>query len=161
MATGPITPFPPYLGTTGNLFPKFFPGAGGNASSHRFGIGVIASLASDVTAELTFAMPPAIPAGQLKLMVRALALATLGVAKLTVSDGTAGAGADPSAVTLTPETQATFTWGPATSGVFIDNKISLSATPGGNDCLIVAATFNTTGWTLAQEACFLFWVLWE
>lgn len=160
MATGPISPFPPYLGTTGNLFPKFFPGAGGNASPHRFGIGVISSLAADVTAELTFPMPPAIPAGQLKLMVRALALAN-GVAKLTVSDGVAGQGADPSAVTLTTETQATFTWSSGTSGAFIDNKISLSATPAANDCLIIAATFNNTGWTLAVEPCFLFWVLWE
>lgn len=161
MAGGPISPYPVYLGTTGNLFPTFFAGSGGNASSHRAGIGVLSNLASNCTAEMTFPMPPTIPSGTLKLMVRALAAASTGVAKLTVSDGVAGNGVDPSAIALTSETQATFTWTTGSSGKFIDNKITLQSTPSGNDCLIVAATFNNTGWSLNVEPTFLFWVLWE
>lgn len=164
MAGGPIGPNSVYLGAaSGNLFPSFYVGAGGNASPADEGIGVVASLASTSVAQLRFPMPPSIPTGTLKLMVRCLANAATGNALFTVSDGACGNGASPSAVSLTAEAQSTVTWS-STGDVdkYKDTKVTLSTTPTANDSLVVALTFNSTGgWTLAQTLTAITWVLWE
>jgi hypothetical protein len=162
MAGGPVAPSSVYVGgASGNLFPNFYAGAGGNASPHDEGIGVVASLAADATVELRFPMPPSIPTGTLKLMCRALANATSGTAKFTVKDATVAGGASPSAATLTSETQSSVTWAAGDNDKYKDTKVTLSASPAANDTLVVAITFNTTGWTLAQILTMLVWVLWE
>ena len=137
MAGGPIYPSSAYpADSSGRLFPTFYGGVGGNAAPHDEGLGVKASLDADATWELRFPMPPSIPTGTLKLRLLALANATSGVAKVTVKDKNVAAGASPSAAALT-------------------------STPAGNDVLVVALTFNTTGWTLAQVSCWLASIIWE
>jgi hypothetical protein len=162
MPGGPIGPSSVYLGgASGNLFPYFYAGAGGNASSHDEGIGVVASLGGNATAELRFPMPPAIPAGQLKLMLRCVANATSGVAKITPNDASCGTGVSPSALTLTADAQQTLTWAAGDNDKYKDAKVNLSSIPNPNDSLVVALTFNNTGWTLASNLNVLTWVLWE
>lgn len=162
MAGGPILPNSLFPGdTTGRLFPSFYGGAGGNAAARDEGMGVMASLSANATWELRFLMPPTIPSGTLKLRLLALANAGAGDAKVTVSDAAVAAGASPSAATLTAETQATVTWASGDNDKYKEAKISLSATPAGNDILVVALTFNNTGWTLAQVSTWIASIIWE
>ena len=51
------------------------------------------------------------------------------------------------------------TW--ATIDILVENKIALSTTPQANDIYTVVATFNTTGWTLAQPSVWQFSLVWE
>ncbi len=160
MAGGPIYPssaFP--IDTAGRIFPNFYAGGGGNAAPHDEGLGVMASLSADAVWDLRFPMPPTIPTGTLKLRLLGLANATSGVAKITISDATVAAGASPSAATLTGETQVSLTW--ATVDIYVESKTALTSSPAGNDMLVVALTFNTTSWTLAQVSTWLASVLWE
>jgi hypothetical protein len=83
------------------------------------------------------------------------------VAKITVSDGTCPAGSSPSAITLTAETQTSLTWAGGDNDKYKEAKITLTATPAGNDMLVVALTFNTTNWTLAQVSTWLASIIWE
>lgn len=162
MAGGPISPSSVYLGgASGNLFPNFFSGAGGNAAPVDEGIGVVASLGADAVAQLRFPMPSVIPSGTLKLMVRMLANATAGVVKFTVSDNSCGTATSPSGLTLSAETQSSATWAAGANDKYKDVKVTLTTAPTANDSLVVAITFNTTGWTMAQVLTCLVWVLWE
>lgn len=159
MAGGPISPSSVYVGgAAGNLFPNFYAGGGGNASSHDEGIGVIASLGSNAVAELRFPMPSVIPSGTLKLMVRGIG-AGANTAKFTVSDGSCGSGTSPSGLTLTAETQSSVTF--TSADQYIDTKVTLTTSPTANQTLVVAITFNNTGWTVSVVSTWLVWVLWE
>jgi hypothetical protein len=160
MSGGPIGPSSVYLlSASGNLFPNFYAGGGGNASSHDEGIGVVASLGSDATAELRFPMPPSIPTGTLKLMVRGMGGASSQVAKFQVSDASCGSGVSPSALTLTSETASSVTM--TSVDQYNDTKVSLSTSPAGNDDLVVALKFQTSGWTVATVTTWQVWALWE
>jgi len=159
MAGGPIFPSSAYPGSTGNIFPNFYAGGGVNAAPHDEGWGVVASLAADSILELRFPMPPTIPTGTLKLRALALANATSGVANWTTSDKNVAAGASPSAATLNAESQDSITW--TTADVYNEVKRALTSTPAGNDMLVVAMKFQTSGWTLAQVATFIFSIIWE
>ena len=161
MAGGPIAPSSVYLGgASGNLFPNFYTCATNtNAAGVDEGIGVIASLGSDATAILRFPMPPSIPTGTLKLRLLAQANATSGVAKVTVADINTAAGASPAAGTLNSETQVSQTW--ATADIYVENKVTLTSAPIGNDILVVTITFNHTSWTLAAVSNWLAFVIWE
>ena len=168
MASGPIGPSSMYLNdNAGLLFQNFYNGAGSNAAPTEEGVGVLASLSSDVVLELRFAMPPVIPAGTLKLRALALANATTGAAKFTVSDGACtpaaspGASGNPSSITLTSESQTTITWAASENDRYKQAKVPLSATPAANDILVVAVKFQTTGWTLAQNSTWIFTLIWE
>src|SRR2546430_608163 len=160
MAGGPIYPSSAYpADSSGRLFPTFYSGTGGNASPVDEGLGVKASLDADATWELRFPMPPTLPTGTLKLRLLALANATSGAAKLTVKDGVAtpatspAASGNPSAVTLTSETQTTVTWAASENDRYKEAKVTLAAAPVGNDMLVVALLFQTSGWTLAAASC--------
>jgi hypothetical protein len=162
MAGGPIYPTSAYpADTAGRLFPSFYSGAGGNAAPHDEGLGVKASLDADATWELRFAMPPAIPSGTFKLRFLALAAAITGVAKVTVKDGRCPAGSSPSAATLTSETQTTITWSTGNNDQYLEAKVALTTVPQGNDMVVVALTFNTSGWTLAVASTWLASLIWE
>jgi|SRR5579859_3240479 len=162
MAGGPIAPSSIYLGgASGNLFANFYAGGGGNAAAHDEGIGVVASLGADATAELRFPVPPSVPAGTLKLRALLLANATSGTAKCTVKDATVAAPASPSAATLTGETQSSVTWAAGGADKYQEVKTTLTASPSGNDVLVIAITFNTSGWTLAQVLTAIFTIIWE
>lgn len=162
MSGGPIAPFPPYTSdVSGNAFPNFYVGAGGNASPTDYGLGVAASLGADTVWQLRFPMPPTIPTGTLKLRILQLANATSGVAKFTVSDANVAAGASPSAATLTAETQSSVTWGAGDADKYKETKVTLTSAPSGNDTLVVAITFNHTSWTLAQILTSIVTAIWE
>lgn len=161
MAAGPILPSSIYLGAaSGNLSPlPYIPATNTNAAGAFEGISVVASLGSDAPAILQFNMPPTIPNGTLKLRCLAMANATSGVAKLTVSDKNVAAGASLGTSTLNAETQLSQTW--ATADILVENKITLTSTPAANDILTVKAVFNTTSWTLAQVSVWQFTIIWE
>lgn len=164
MAGGPIYPSSAYpADSAGRLFPNFYSGAGGNAAPHDEGLGVKASLDADATWELRFPVPPSIPTGTIKLRLLALANATSGVAKVTVKDGRCPAGSSPSAATLTSETQVTITWAAGNADQYMETKVSLTGVGSlaANDVIVVALTFNTTGWTLAQVSTWLASLIWE
>lgn len=162
MSGGPILPNSIYPGdTAGRLFPSFYSGAGGNVSPRDNGMGVMSSLSADATWELRFLMPPTIPSGTLKLRLLALANAASGAAKVTVKDATVAAGASPSAASLTSETQTTVTWAAGDNDKYKEAKVPLTASPAGNDILVVALTFNNSGWTLAQVSTWIASIIWE
>lgn len=164
MAGGPIFPHSgPYTGGAGgNLFPFFYAGSGGNAAPHDEGLGVAAApLSADATAELRFMIPPTVPTGTMKLRMLALANATSGVAKVTVSDAIISAGNSPSAAVLTSEAQQTVTWGTGDNDKYKEVKLALTPTAVANGVLVMAITFNATGWTLAQVSAWQFSILWE
>jgi hypothetical protein len=161
MAGGPILPSSVYLGgASGNLSPTFYvPATNTNNAGAIEGIGVVASLTADAAAVLQFNMPEVIPAGTLKLRCLAMANATSGVAKLTVSDKNVAAGNSLGTSTLNSETQLSQTW--STADVLVENKITLTSAPIANDILTVLATFNTTGWTLAATSVWQFSLVYE
>ena len=164
MSGGPIYPSSAYpADTAGRLFPSFYAGAGGNASPHDEGLGVKASLDADATWELRFPVPPVIPGGTCKLRLLALANATTGTAKVTVKDGRCPAGSSPSAVTLTSETQTSLTWAAGAADKYQEAKVTLTGLSGlaPNDIVVVALTFNTTGFTLAQVSTWVTSLIWE
>src|SRR5512143_2539088 len=102
MASGPIMPSSVYLGgASGNLYPSFYiPATNTNSAGAIEGIGVVASLAADAAAILQFNLPESIPTGTCKLRCLAMANATSGVAKLTISDGQTAAASNIGATTL-------------------------------------------------------------
>lgn len=161
MSGGPILPSSIYLGgASGNLYPRtYIPATNTNGAGALEGIGVIASLAADAAAVVQFNLPEAIPTGTLKLRCLAMANATSGVAKLTVSDGQTAAGSNIGATTLTAETQVSQTW--ATADILVENKITLTTSPTANGILTVLATFNHTSWTLAAESVWQLSLVWE
>jgi hypothetical protein len=161
MSGGPILPSSVYVGgASGNLSPSFYvPATNTNNAGALEGVAVIASLGADSAAVLQFNMPESIPTGTLKLRCLAMANATAGVAKLTVSDGATSAGSNIGATTLTAETQLSQTW--ATADILVENKITLTTVPTANQILTILATFNTTGWTLAQVSVWQFSIVWE
>ena len=162
MAGGPILPNSLYpADTAGRLFPSFYGGAGGNASPRDEGMGVEASLDADATWELRFLMPPSIPTGTLKLRLLALANAGSGDAKLTVKDAPCAAGNSPSATSLNNETQTTVSWASGDNDKYKEAKVTLTSSPSGNDVLVVAITFQSTGWTLAQVSTWIASIIWE
>lgn len=160
MAGGPISPSSVYLGgASGNLFPNFYAGSGGNASAHDEGIGVVASLAVDATAELRFPMPSSIPTGTLKLMMREIGAGS-GTCKITVSDAAVSSGSSPSAATLAAETQSVIS--PISGDQYLDTKVTLTTSPAANQGLVVAVKFQGSVTTYpAFVTTWLFWVLWE
>lgn len=161
MSSGPILPSSVYLGgAAGNLFPNFYiPNTNTNAAGALEGIGVVASLAADAAAVLQYNMPETIPTGTLKLRCLAMANATSGVAKLTVSDKNVAAGSSLGTSTLNSETQLSQTW--ATADILVENKITLTSTLSANDILTVLATFNHTSWTLAAVSTWQFTIVFE
>ncbi|HJT77679.1 MAG TPA: hypothetical protein VJ739_10805 [Gemmataceae bacterium] len=162
MAGGPIYPTSSYISdTAGRLFPNWYAGGGGNAAPHDEGFGVKASLDADATLELRFPVPPTVPSGTLKLRILALANSSSNSAKLTVSDANVAAGSSPSAASLTAETQTTITWSSGDADKYKEAKVALTASPAGNDMLVVAVKFQTSGWTLAVVGTFLFSLIWE
>ena len=161
MAGGPILASSIYLGgASGNLYPNFYiPATNTNAAGAFEGIGVVASLGADSVAVLQYNLPESIPTGTAKIRCLAMANATSGIAKLTLSDGQTAAGSNIGATTLTADTQVSQTW--ATADILVENKVTIATSPTANSILTVKATFNTTGWTLAQASTWQLSLIWE
>lgn len=160
MAGGPVLPSSVYLGgASGLLYPNFYVCATNtNTAGIIEGIGVIASLTGDAPAVLQYNMPAVIPSGTFKLRCLAMANATSGVAKVTVSDGRTPAGSSIGVATLNAETQLSQTW--ATADILVENLITLTTAPTANDIITVKAVFNTASWTLAAASTWQFTLVW-
>lgn len=160
MAGGPLLPSSIYLGGgAGKIFPNYYICATNtNGVGIIEGIGVMASLDADEFAVLQFNMPPIIPSGTLKLRCLAMANATSGVAKLTISDKNCAAASSLGTTTLSAETQVSQTW--ATADILVENLVTLTASPTANDILTIKALFQTSGWTLAQVSTWQFSLVW-
>lgn len=161
--TGPIAPTSVYLGgASGNLFPSVYvPATNTNGAGAFEGIGVIASLAADASAILQFQAPGTIPSGTLKLLCWAMAFATSGVAKVTVSDAPTASGSNIGTTTLTAETQLSQTW--TTADIIVQNKVTLTGSSAVTSLenITVDVTFNHTSWTLAATSTWYFALIWE
>lgn len=162
MSGGPIFPSSAFINdTSGQLFPSFYVAATNtNGAGYDEGWTISASLTtSDPVLVMRFAIPPTVPTGTLKLRCLSLANATSGVAKWTVTDKNVAAGSAPGTATLNSETQVSQTW--ATADIYVENKVTLTSTPAGNDILVLAVTFNHTSWTLAAAVTTIFSIIWE
>ena len=163
MAGGPLLPSSIYLGgASGNLSPQFYiSGVNTNLASAFEGIAVVASLGADSDAILQFNIPEVIPTGTIKCRLLAMANATSGIAKVTLRDGRTPAGSNIGAATLTAETQVSQTW--ATADILVENKVTLTGVGSlaANDILTIRMTFNTSGWTLAQQSVWQASIVWE
>ncbi len=153
MSGGPLLPSSMYLGGSAGVLTSipYIPATNTNGAGALDGIGCAGGGsglpgAVDANAVLQYNMPPTIPTGTLKLRLLAMANATSGVAKVTVKDKNVAAGKSLGTSTLNSETQVSQTW--ATADIMVENKVTLTSTPAGNDILTVLLVFNTSSWTL-------------
>jgi hypothetical protein len=162
MAGGPIFPRSAYPVTSGNVFPNVHVGAGAN-SKHEEGLGVAASIGADSTWRLRFQMPPsALPSGTGKLLLRALANATSGAAKVNPKWASVAAEEDPSSATLNAEGTTTVTWSTGDNDQYKESKITLDAdTLVAGEEVVLDLVFETSSWTLAQVSTWIPSVIWE
>jgi hypothetical protein len=160
-AYGPIYPASAYpVDTTGRLFPQFAPIV--TVFGKVRGMAVKASLDADAIWRVSFQLPPFIPSGTCKLVLRGNAPATSGVAKVTPSWSKVGDGVDVSGVSLSAETQQSYTWSVSNSN--LTNKVTLTSPPAAGDenkMILMDLTFNTTSWTLAQISVWTAFLIWE
>ena len=163
MAGGPILPSSIYLGgASGNLSPTFYvPATNTNTAGAIEGVAVAASLAADAVGVYQFNLPETLPTGTLKCRVLAWANASAGVAKLTLADAGTAPGANIGATTLTSETQLSQTWATADIIVEVAKQTLTGAGQTANNIYTVRATWQTTGWTLAQQSVWQLSLVWE
>ena len=148
MAGGPIFPHSAFpFDTAGRLFPNFHVGAGAN-SKHDGG---------------RFVMPPTLPTGTGKFVLKAIANATAGIAKINPKWVSVANGEDPSSATPVAETTTadavaglagatvTLEWGAGDADQYGEAKWTMNAdTLVGGEVVVMDLVFETTGWTLAQ-----------
>jgi hypothetical protein len=161
VASGPILPSSIYTGGAAGLAWEsyYIPATNTNNAGAIQSVGVAGSLSSDVPVVLQFNLPEVIPSGTMKLRCLAMANATSGTAKMTVTDGQTAVGSSIGATSLGSDTQVSQTW--ATADILYENKVTLSTTPTANEILTVLATFNHTNWTLAANSYWQFSLVWE
>lgn len=156
MAGGPLLPRSAYPVTSGNCFPNFH--AATNA--HSEGLGYAASIGADSTWRLWFQMPPTLPTGTMKLLLRCIANASTGNAKLNPKWKSFAAAETISSPTLNAEGVATITF--TAVDQFVETKIILDAdTPVAGEEVILDLVGETSGWTLAQVMTAVASIIWE
>lgn len=162
MAGGPLFPRSAIPVTSGKVFDNVHIGAGSN-SKHEEGLGVMASVDADCIWRLRFQMPPgSLPSGTCKLLLRALANATSGAAKVNPKWASVAPEEDPSAATLNAEGTGTITWGAGDNDQYKELKINLDAdTPVAGEEVVMDLTFETTSWTLAVVSTWIASIIWE
>lgn len=147
-------------GTAGRLFPNVH--VGGTNGREDAGMGVQASLSADSVWSLRFPFPVTLPAGTCKLVLRALANATSGAAKVNPKWASCAAEESPDTITLNAEGTTTVTWGAGDNDQYKEVKIILDAdTPVAGETLVMDLTFETASWTLAQISTWQAFVIWE
>jgi hypothetical protein len=154
VAGGPLFPRSAYPVTSSRVFPNFH--AATNA--HTEGLGFEASLGADSIWRLWFQMPPTLPTGTMKLLLRVIASGA-GNVKLNPKWKSFAAAETVSSPTLNAEGVVTIT---TVTDQYIENKVTLDAdTPVAGEEVILDLTGETSGWTLAQTATVLASVIWE
>ncbi len=155
---GPLWPHGAIPDTSGDVYPHVHV----SGSAYRAGLGVAASLASDRTWHLEFALPPVLPAGTCKLVLRAVADATTGAAKVNPKWVCVADGEDPFAAARNAEGTTTLTWSGGDADKIKEVKVALDAdTPVGGETLVMDLVFETSGWTLAAVSTWQALVIWE
>jgi hypothetical protein len=161
MAGGPIFPHSTYPATPSRTFENVHEGAGSN-SKHDVGMGVEASVGADSVWRLRFQMPPSLPAGTGKLLLRALANATSGDAKVNPKWASVAAEEDPSSATLNAEGTGTITWSSGDADAYKELKVTLDAsTLAAGEVVVMDLTFESANWTLAAVSTWHASVIWE
>jgi len=161
MSGGPIFPHSAVPVTSGRVFPNIHIGAGAS-SKHDEGLGVEASVGADATWRLRFQMPPSLPSGTCKLLLRALANATSGNAKVNPKWASVAAEESPSGATLNAEGTSTLSWSTGDNDQYKELKITLDAdTPVAGEEIAMDLVFETTSWTLAQVSTWIVSIIWE
>jgi hypothetical protein len=161
MAAGRLSPFSKYPLTSGLVYPKIWdPGAGAGVRQME-GLGVAASLASDATWALFWALPASLPSGQCKLELMFRTSATTGNTKVNPKWDSVAYTENPAAETLSAEGVVT-TAAAGTANVMTQIKINLDAlSPVASHMLIMHLVFETASWTLAAESVWVPWLIWE
>lgn len=127
MAGGPIFPHSVFPATTDEAFQNFHVGAGANSKRDE-GLGVSADAGGvDVTWELRFQMPPALPTGTATLRLRVLAAAVAGAMLVDPQWASVAVDDDPSATVLNAEGNTTISWGAGDDDVYKEALITLDA----------------------------------
>lgn len=161
MSGGPVGAYSAFPVTAGKVFERVHVGAGAG-SKHEIGFGVMASLDADATWRLRFHMPPTLPSGTGKLLLRALAAATSGAAKVNPKWASVAAEEDASSATLNAEGTSTVTWAAGDSDVYKEVKITLDAdTLVAGETVVLDLVFETASWTLAVASTWAMFVVWE
>ena len=115
-----------------------------------------------MTSGLPIEMPPTLPSGTGKLLLRALANATSGAAKVNPKWASVAAEEDPSGATLNAEGPGTVTWASGDNDQYKELKINLDAdTLVGGEEVVMDLTFETSSWTLAQVSTWIASIIWE
>ncbi len=160
MAGGPIHPCSIEFDTDGLCYPGAHVGATNGRRTR--GVCVVASLSGDTVTDLEFEMPQVLPSGTAKLRIRALANATTGAAKVNPAWASVAVGDTPDTITLTAEGTTTITWATGDDDELLEALVTLGAdTIVADELVKMQVTFETSGWTLAQIACFNFSIIWE
>jgi len=161
MAAGPLAPYSRYPVTESRVFPNIHEGAGAN-SKHEEGMGVEASVGADSIWRLRFQLPPLLPTGTPKLLLKALAAATSGNAQVNPKWASVAAEEDASSATLNAEGTTQVTWASGDSDVYKETKIDLDAdTLVAGEVVVMDLTFETTSWTLAVVSTWNAFIIWE
>jgi hypothetical protein len=161
MAGGPIFPHSAFPATAGRAFPGFHVGAGSNVKRSE-GLQVESSVGADTTWELQFQMPPTLPTGTGKLMLRAIANAAAGDARVNPKWVSVANGEDPSSATPVAEGVQTISWAAGDADDYKETKVTLDAdTLVGGEVVVMALVFETSSWTLGQVSTLQTFVLWE
>lgn len=151
----------------GPIFPRStMPITSGKVFSHVYGsdrgLGVMASLNGDAIWRLRFEMPPVMPTGTLKLVLRMRANATTGSVKLNPKWAMVAVGEDPAVATVTAEGVQTVTWASGDASKYKEVKVTLDAvTPEVGNVLAMDLTAETSGWTLAATLLVIAYLIWE
>lgn len=160
MAGGAIVPISAMPATAGKVFPYPYVGAT-NARLEEM-LGVMASLNGDAVYYLTFIMPPTLPTGTGKLRLLCRAAATSGAAKINPKWVSVAAGENPDTMTLIAEGTSTLTWAAGDDDDYKELSVVLDAdTLVASEMVVMALTFETSGWTLAAKLGVLPVIIWE
>jgi hypothetical protein len=164
MAGGPIFPHCAFPSSGG--FPNIHIGTGNNGAIYDEGLGVASSILVDVDWCLRFQMPPALPAGSPKLLLRALASNLLGISGNAIVESLWNNvifGQDPTTGVLTSEGTNTIAWANVTSANrYRDTYIPLdgiSVLPSSE--IVMTLHFESTNWTLPVVSTWIPSIIWE
>jgi hypothetical protein len=160
MAGGPIFPMSRTPDATGRVFPNIH--TGGSNSRKIEGMGVEASVGADCIWFLLFEAPQVVPSGTPYLRAIGIANAITGAAKVNPKWASIADEENFDTISLNAETVQTLTWSAGDADVFKELKVELDAdTIMADEYILIALTFETSSWTLAQVSTWLASIIWE
>lgn len=167
MASRPIYPHSVYLHGGGNIFEALHIGAGGGLSVYDRGIGIVNALGADAHAHLRFDVPDPLPAGTLKLRLRALASKVASGtenAKVNPTWAAVANGDDPSSTALSAEGITTVTWTfTGDNDKYKTTEVTLDAAtaPAAGEIIIMDLHFESTDWTVLVDTLWQPSIFWD